>query len=236
MKRLCFISILGEPGTYDASVYDTLPERDDDAAWFVRDFGDLAGVDIMTRTLTRGDLLPNVHDADMFVLGGSYNSVHDDFPWQRAILNWFPALRAASRPLLAICGGHQLLGKFYGAPVVRLDSAPAAGTQPVPLNQAGKASPLFTGVGDPPRFHFANDEHISVIPKQATLLAQTPTIPAAALDYGERWFSTQFHPEACAETLSISWSKSRPDLVHAYDDDGHGVQVIENFIELAKAG
>jgi len=34
--RIFFIEMMGVPGSFDASVYDHLPEREDEGAWFVK--------------------------------------------------------------------------------------------------------------------------------------------------------------------------------------------------------
>ncbi len=234
MLRLCFLSIIGEPGSYDASVYDHLPGGDDEGVWFHRAFGHLPGLRLETRCLSRGDPPPEPAAADLFVLGGSYNSVHDDYPWQRSLLEWFPYLRDAGKPLLAICGGHQLLCRFFEAPVVDVDSPPCAGTLATRVTGAGEGSPLFGGLGSVARFHFANYEHVPTVPRGATLIAATDSVPVAALDFGRSWFSTQFHPEATVETMSASWARTRPELCGRYDSGDSGRRLIENFIALAR--
>lgn len=229
--RLAFVSILGEPGTYCPSVYEDIG-GDNECAWFMDTFRTLPGVDIVGHRVSHGEPIPEPREADLFVLGGSYNSVHDDFPWQRALYRWFDRLREAGRPLLAICGGHQMLAAHHGAPVVSLDGAPVAGTEAVELTEAGRASPLFTGIGSPAHFHFANGEQVASLPSGAALLAAHPRLPYAALDYGERWFSTQFHPEATAATLSRSWLKTRPEFASRYHADSAGYRLVANFVAL----
>ncbi|MDH3438650.1 MAG: hypothetical protein OEN48_16910 [Betaproteobacteria bacterium] len=225
--------MLGEPGTYDATVYDHLPGGGDEGAWFRLAFEHLEGLTIVTRRLPEGEPLPSPEEADTFVLGGSYNSVHDDFPWQRAVLRWLPELRAADKPLLAICGGHQLLCHFFRAPVVPLAAAPAAGTLDTALTEAGTSSALFAGLGPVSRFHFANYEHVPVVPHGAALLASADRVPVAALDFGRNWFSTQFHPEATIETMSASWARTHPELCRRYDAGDAGAKLVENFAGLA---
>ncbi len=232
--RLCYLSILGEPGTYDASVYADLPGGDDECAWIRGRFGYLADVEIGGARVSHGEAIPDPASADAFILGGSYNSVHDDFPWQRALLAWFGELRAADKPLLGICGGHQLLSQFAGAAVTGVAEAPIAGTHSVGLTEAGRAAPLFAGLTDPATFHFANFEQVAAPPAGARILAATDRLPAAALDYGGNWYSVQFHPEADAHGLAISWAPTRPDLAAAYRDHPDGTRVIENFVALAR--
>ncbi|MDH3670306.1 MAG: type 1 glutamine amidotransferase [Gammaproteobacteria bacterium] len=232
--RVFFIEMLGEPGTYDASVYDSLVNKDQEGLWFKRRYDYLGDVQFEIRSLPRGDSLPDPSAADGFILGGSYNSVHDNYPWQRAVLSWLPAVREQCLPLLAICGAHQLLGKYYGASVTRVANAPCAGTLPVSLTAAGMESPLFKSVALEPRFHFGNEEQVASVPHAASLLVTSDRVSVVALAYDNHWYSTQFHPEGSAATMGISWTRSKPALCDAYDDDDAGDQVIENFVDIVR--
>jgi len=232
--QIFFVEMLGEPGTYDASVYDDLPDRDLEGIWFQKRYAYLDDVNITVRGLPRGDTLPDADEADGYVLGGSYNSVHDDYPWQRAVLSWLPSVREQGTPLLAICGAHQLLGTHYGGSVVAVDAAPCAGTLPVTLTAAGVQSSLLKSIPADTRFHFGNSEQLAAAPPAAALLASSERAPVAALDYGGHWYSTQFHPEASAESLGISWANSAPALCDAYDNGDAGDRLIENFFAIVR--
>jgi len=231
--ELTFVSILGEPGTYCASVYDHVG-GDDECRWFIDTFSSLPDVAIRGVRVSHGDPAPDPAGADMFVLGGSYNSVHDDFPWQRAVYRWLDELAAAGKPLLAICGGHQMLAAHHGARVESVGVEPIAGTEAVQLTDAGRQSGLFDRLGDDPSFHFANGEHVVDVPRGARLLATHPRLPCAALAYPGDWYSTQFHPEATAETLGPSWRSIRPELEHRYAPESAGYRLIENFVTLCR--
>ena len=232
--RVVFISILGEPGTYDGSVYEGIPGGDDECQWFRRMFAHLDGLEILGHRVSHGDPVPCPQSAEAFILGGSYNSVHDDFTWQRDLIEWFAALRSAGRPLLAICGGHQLLCRFHGSKVVAVAKAPVAGTLPVSLTEAGERSPLLCGIENPAQFHFANFEHVEALPEGGVLLAERSDVPIAAVDHGKDWYSVQFHPEAGVDTISVGWSPSHRELVENYRESGSGKRLIENFLALAR--
>ena len=47
--RIFFIEMMGVPGSFDASVYNHLDDKEDEGAWFVKRFGQQAGVSIQTR-------------------------------------------------------------------------------------------------------------------------------------------------------------------------------------------
>lgn len=231
-NRLGFISILGEPGSYCPSVYDDIG-GDNECYWFKSEFSNLAGIGITCSRVSHGEPIPDPGDADCYILGGSYNSIHDDYSWQRALYVWFDQLLAVNKPLLAICGGHQLVGAYSGADIVHLEAPPVAGTQSVELTQQGHECVLFDNIARPARFHFANSEHVLTQPAGSTLLATHPRIPNAALSYGSNWFSTQFHPEATESTISRCWRKTHPELTQRYSNNHAGRRVIENFLDFA---
>lgn len=233
--RIVFLSILGEPGSYDPSVYDSIAGRDNEAIWMQNYLRDVPDLELEVPRLCLGEAIPEPESADAFILGGSYNSVHDGFSWQRALLEWFPALEKAGKPLLGICGGHQLMAHYFGCPVTKLDGGPVAGTQPVSLTDAGLGSTLFQALESPADFHFANFEQVSGCPADAKVLATTPRLAYAALRYANGWLSTQFHPETTAEILATSWSHSQPDIAKRYRENQNGIRVLRNFFDGVSA-
>ncbi len=234
--RVCFLSILGEPGTFDPSVYDNIPGGADERAWILNTFGGLDGVRLSAVAVSHGEAVPDPADADGFILGGSYNSVHDGYAWQAEVRDWFDRLRGTGKPLLGICGGHQLMALHAGSDVEMLPGGFVAATDPVDLTAAGRSSPLFDGFAGDPEVHFANQEHVTAPPDGAVLLARHPLVPVAALDYGNGWYSTQFHPEATVETLGASWRATHPEYAQRYRETGHGARIIGNFVAAARSG
>jgi len=230
--RVFFIEMMGVPGSFDASVYDHLEEREDEGRWFVKHYGHLPGLTIATRNVCIGEALPALAEVDGLVLAGSYNSVHDDTPWQRQVRAWLPRMRAQRIPILGICGSHQLLAHMAGVDVEWLAAGPFAGTLPVTLTAAGQASPLMQGIADQDCFHYANSEHVVAVPAGATLLASSSRVPVAALDYGDYCFSTQFHPEGTDQTLGPVWQHKAPHLMQNYHPRDKGDQLVRNFLRL----
>ena len=234
LSRIFFIEMMGEPGSYDASVYDDFEDKDQEGLWFIKRYGDLPGISIETRNVCLGEALPDAGEADGIVLAGSYNSVYDQTTWQKATLDWFPKIRASKTPLLGICGSHQLLSYHYGVEVEHVKGGAFAGTMPVSITTEGVNSPLFKSVDPNPTFHFANGEHVINTPTGATLLATCEAVPVAALDFGDHWYTTQFHPEATAKSLSAVWKFKAPELCSHYNDDDAGDLVIINFLNLVR--
>ncbi len=234
MKRVLFVSMIGQPGRYDPTIYEGLPGGDDEVHWVflqLRELGLADRLEYHGVFVCRGEALPAIDDADAAILGGSYHSVHDDLEWQRATRDWLARYRATGRPLLGICGGHQMICDIAGAPVERIASGVMAGTMPVTLTEAGRGHFLFAGYGCEPEFHWANEEHVARTPGGATALATRPEVPCAALDHGGGWYSVQFHPEATHRSMAVSWRPSHPEFADNYRPLDDGNLLLRNFLE-----
>lgn len=232
MKQVTFIEMMGVPGSYDASVYDHFEEGDQEGLWFVKRFAHVSGLSLKTCNVCLGDPLPEPERVDALVLAGTYNSVHDNTDWQQRVRLWLPRVRAHKIPILAVCGSHQLLAHMYGANVERLPNGPYAGTFPLELTDAGRSSPLLTGISEGACFQFANTEHVIGMPQGSILLGDSGAVPIAALDFGDHCYSTQFHPEGTFETLGAVWRYQDPGKLTHYHAENNGRRVVENFLEL----
>ena len=230
--RIFFIEMMGVPGSFDASVYNHLDEKEDEGAWFVKRFGHLESVSIETRNVCIGEALPGITEVDGLVLAGTYNSVHDHTDWQQRVRAWLPAMRARKIPVLGICGAHQMIANMAGSAVAKLAGGPFAGTFPVTLTTAGETSALFQGIADQDCFHYANSEQVIDVPAAASLLASSSQVPVAALDYGDHCYTTQFHPEGSELTLGPIWQHTRPQLMQNYHANDRGDHLVENFLRL----
>ena len=232
LARIFFIEMMGVPGSFDASVYNHLDDKEDEGAWFIKRFGHLAGISIRTRNACLGETLPDIDEVDGLVLAGSYNSVHDHTDWQQRVRAWIPGMRAHKIPMLGICGSHQLIANIEGCAVEKVPNGPFAGTFPVRLTVAGKTSPLLQGVADQDCFHYANSEQVVDVPAAATLLASSSKELVAALDYGYHCYTTQFHPEGSELTLGPIWQYTAPHLMRNYHANDRGDRLVENFLRL----
>ena len=234
MRVIYFIELMGLPGSYDSSVYDHFEDKDQEGKWFQKRYAYIQGFEIKTCNVCLGEPPPDVDSADGFVLAGTYHSVHDNTEWQQKMLAWLPGVHNSKKPLLGICGSHQLMAYGLGADVEKRSNGPYAGTFDVNLTDAGKASALFRNIKDIAPFHFANGEQVTSVPEGGTLLASSAEAKVAALFYGNQSYSTQFHPEASAESLGTVWMHSHPDWQRNYHDHDAGDQLIENFFEIVR--
>lgn len=233
-RKLVFLGQLGVPGRYDPAVFDNQPGGDDEVHWFglmLERLGLTDQIDYQGYHLCRGEAVPDLDAADAYVVGGSFHSVNDDLPYQQALKQWLAAqwARPTPPPVFGICGGHQIISQMMGYPVGAVSEGVRAGTMPVELTDAGRASPLFDGIV--PRFLFGNEEHVLETPAGATVLATTSVMPNCALDYGRGWSSVQFHPEATASCMTESWGDKAKDYESRYEPTPDAPRMFVNFLK-----
>ena len=225
--------MIGAPGRYDPTLYAGQPGGDDEIHWFrlcLRDLELEDRVILAGAAVCRGSPLPAPDDVDAVVLGGSWHSVHENLPWQRSTAQWLGGYRRTGRPLLAICGGHQLVAVMLGGRVAALDGGPCAGSHAIRLTAAGRRHTLFEGFPAAPRLHFANFDHVEDAPPGATVLARSGRIPHAAVDFGASWYGVQFHPEATHGNLAASWRDAAPAMAESYRPLPGAIKMIANFL------
>lgn len=88
-------------------------ERD----WVIDWYGKLAaqsGLEMSSVDICWGDTLARVDEVCSAVLGGTMHVVIEDRQWLKDLRTWLAAYRETGRPLLTICGGHQMLASQFG--------------------------------------------------------------------------------------------------------------------------
>ena len=119
---------------------------------------------------------------------------------------------ASGRPVLGICAGMQLLGRFAGG---QIDHAAESEIGELEVEVLERDS-LFRGLGERARFFQYHTDELTGLPDGFRLLATSGRCHVQAIAHEERpWWGTQFHPE--------SYRSANPD----------GAQVLRTFFELA---
>lgn len=224
--------MLGEQGSYDATVYEHYDDKDDEGSWFKTRFGGIDGFVLETCNISHDDPLPDLAGLDGIILGGSHNSVHDNTEWQHRLRDWLPKLRRKNIPTLAICGSHQLLSQANGSSVERLADGPYAGTLPIKMTPEGQVSEIMQSIPDNACFQFGNSQHVAYVPRDAVLLASSGRNPVAILDFGDHCYSTQFHPECTHDRISTIWQIKNPNLIGNYFAEENGYRLVANFFDI----
>jgi GMP synthase-like glutamine amidotransferase len=119
---------------------------------------------------------------------------------------------ASGRPVLGICAGMQLIGRFAGA---RIDHAtePEIGELEI---EVVERDGLFRDTSERPRVFQYHTDELTELPDGFRVLASSDRCRLQAIASEERgWWGTQFHPE--------SYRSARPD----------GARILRTFFELA---
>jgi len=232
-KSLLFISLSGSDSSLPPSRFEEIGRAGDELTWVEELLGSLGVLNTISYKGVRAykyEPIPDPGDFDAVILGGSYHSVNDRFPWQLDAMRWIAEYRSTGRPLLGICGGHQMMCYLQGSAVEPLAERPYAGSFPLELSDAGRQHFLFDDMPSNPVFHYANSEHVVQPPKDTVVLGSAPTFEAAALDHGDNWLSVQFHPEMAHDVIAVDFKFIKPELVEQYYPLPDAPKLLRNFL------
>ena len=142
--------------------------------------------------------------------GGGMNA-GDDLEWLDAERGFLADAIAASKPLLGICLGAELVAQAAGAEVERC-SQPEIGWLEVELTDAARSDPVLSSLPD--RFEaFQWHSYGFSVPDGATELAKSSVCPQAFV--ADSTWAIQFHPEVALVDAErwIEDYRSDPDAV-----------------------
>lgn len=231
--RVCYIAQLAPPPSLDLNLFCRLQGGWNEVEAFsglVKLLGFEESIDLTGIHVDLGDE-PDL-DYDAVVVGGSFASVNDGREWQYALVDWFGRWRQTGKPLLGICGGQQLAAVVLGGDVERRGEGPVVGTLPADLTEAGRAHWLFAGMGSTPVFQFAHYDHVTRLPPDGIVLA-TRDGTVAAIDFGNEWVSTQFHPETTGDRLATYWNTANKEQSSRFYFQLGSERLIANFLQRA---
>jgi GMP synthase (glutamine-hydrolysing) len=128
-------------------------------------------------------------NADGIVLSGGALSLEGSGAPLGRVDDW---IDMAAVPVLAICVGHQFLGRHFGGRVAR--GAPEFGSVELTVDRPDDR--LFTGLPDRLRVWASHNDQVVAPPPGWTVLAHSAACPIEAMASPDRpiW-GVQFHPE-----------------------------------------
>lgn len=142
-----------------------------------------------------GAPLPAPDGADGWLVTGSKHGVYDDLPWIAPTKAFLRAARAARRPMVGVCFGHQLMAEAFGGKAEKFSGGWRLGVQ----TYDAAPTPWRPGGGATLRLHANHQDQVVAIPEDAAVWAGNAGCRFAALSYGDPAapdaVSIQPHPE-----------------------------------------
>ena len=165
-----------------------VPVLDNGGQWTHREWRVLRDLGVDT------EIVPNTAPfsalrADGVVLSGGALSLEGTDAPLGAVGDWIDSVEI---PVLAICVGHQYLGRHFGGKVVR--SSPEFGSVDLVVDRPDH--PLFQGLPD--RFHVwaSHNDEVAEPPPGWSVLAHSPACRVEAMAHPTKLiWGVQFHPE-----------------------------------------
>jgi len=176
---------------------------------------------------------------DAIVLSGTLRDF--DYYNPSVIESFAEFIRTNTIPVLAICGGHQLVGMSFGARVVTLDRLEQRENRPLEyqyryIRITEPNDPIFHDISNHTRLLRVWQNHglqLDRVPEGFTLLATSYLCRNQMMvkrAEGQLIYAVQFHLEKSFE----DWNKSRTRWEHQ-NESRDGRILFENFLNLALA-
>jgi GMP synthase (glutamine-hydrolysing) len=162
-----------------------------------------AGCALDVRRPYGGEDLPDLAAYEgLMVLGGPMGADDDaKHTWLGPVKELVREARGNGLPTLGICLGHQLIASALGGRVERNPRGQQVGLLDVGWTDAARQDDLMGPLASPRRGVQWNDDIVSALPGDATLLAETAYGEVQAARYAPAMWGVQLHPEVDAAVL-----------------------------------
>jgi GMP synthase-like glutamine amidotransferase len=137
-----------------------------------------------------------------------------------APLQRFFASEETTTPILAVCGGHQLVAMAFGAKVDHMVDTRGEVGAACEIVVEDASDPLFAPFGSTARFMQSHHDEVTEVHPAFVRVASSPACPIQALRHRTRpLYTVQFHPEQDARGTV---------------PDGDGSRLLERFFTLVR--
>lgn len=157
-----------------------------------------------------GDPLPDLDTYDGLLVSGSPSMVDEDLAWMRWTTRALRAAVEAGLPTLAVCFGHQLLARAYGADVGPNPNGYEVGTHTIHVDAPG--DPLLGALGPTVEVNLSHRDAVRAPSPAMRVLARAPHDGCQAFALSDRAWGVQFHPEFDADVVR-AYVRARREVV-----------------------
>ncbi len=217
-----------------------VPAHGDYSDWFERALGGNPDRPFaLHRYAAHAGALPgSAAECDGYLITGSRHSVLERADWMNAMKS-FVVDASASRPVVGICFGHQLIAEAFGG---RVEPSPCGWCVGVHDYEIHIEQPWMDPTLARVSLINSNCDQVVAAPPGADLLGTNPDIPIAMMQIGGNILTMQPHPEVTAGLMTEVYEFRRPDIgeakaeraIESLQGPAHSAQVagwLANFLQ-----
>lgn len=169
---------------------------------------------ITSTQLYQNDALPEQQDFDwLVVMGGPMNIYEEEiYPWLAAEKLFIGEAIAAGKVIIGLCLGGQLIADVIGGKVTQ-NPHKEIGWLPIQLSEEVRSTPLFSFFPEQPIVFQWHGDTFSVLPDDATCIAQSDACKHQAFIYKKRVFGFQYHLENTTSIIKGLVENCREEMV-----------------------
>ena len=173
-------------------------------------FEDLLGGPFESYDVAAGELPPDVHRHDAYLITGSPAGVYEPLPWIKDLITFLQAAKGQAK-LVGICFGHQVMAQAFGGHVEKSQRGWGVGLHTYPIVQREPWMDAASCVAVPA----SHQDQVVQQPRGADVIASSLFTPYAGLAWRDQpAISFQCHPEfdpAYAKALIAERYDRTPD-------------------------
>ena len=143
----------------------------------------LPEAEMATIRIGYGAPFPELAEFDAYLVPGSKYGVYDETPWMAPLRTFLNDARAAGKPLLGICFGHQIMADTFGGKAAKAGHGLCVGVR------------RFEVAGQEIRTQVCHQDQVVEVPPGARVIGGADYCVNGVIEYDFPAMSMQFHPE-----------------------------------------